>query len=146
MSIQSQEKKMRKLADLLSRDLSYVWGEREGGPNGDKKAFLNTGKAFLRTMAKDLGFMEYEVSATTGGIAVSGECTLIGIWGNQGRYVQLSQPCGQKENVLLYRNVSHMKDYSGGHNQYITRRELESLSYSQLLSCLAHGVCNERAA
>ena len=48
MSVQSQEKNMRKLADLLSRDLSYIWGERESGPNGDKKVFLNTGKTFLR--------------------------------------------------------------------------------------------------
>ena len=47
MSVQSQEKNMRQLADLLSRDLSYIWGERENGPNGDKKVFLKTGKTFL---------------------------------------------------------------------------------------------------
>ena len=45
---------MRKLAELLSHDLGYIWGEKEGGPNGDKKVFLNTGKAFLRALAKDL--------------------------------------------------------------------------------------------
>lgn len=39
MSVQSQEKNMRKLANLLSRDLSYIWGERESGPKGDKRCF-----------------------------------------------------------------------------------------------------------
>lgn len=148
MSMQSQEKNMRRLADLLSRDLGYIWGERENGPNGDKKMFLNTGKTFLRALAKDLGFVEYKVSANPGGIAVSGECTLIGMWpgGNSGLYVQLSQPCYQKENALLYRTVRHINDYSGGRNQYITRRELKTLSYSQLMNRLADGICDERAA
>ena len=79
MSVQSQEKNMRKLAGLLSHDLSYIWGEREGGPNGDKKVFLNTGKTFLRALAKDLGLVEYKVSDCPGGIAVPGECSLIGL-------------------------------------------------------------------
>ena len=34
MSIKSQEANMRKLAGLLSQNLSYVRGERENGPNG----------------------------------------------------------------------------------------------------------------
>ena len=43
MSEKSQEKNVRKLAGLLDRDLSYIWGEKESGSNGDKKIFLNTG-------------------------------------------------------------------------------------------------------
>ena len=35
MSIKSQEANMRKLAGLLSQNLSYVRGERENGPNGE---------------------------------------------------------------------------------------------------------------
>lgn len=148
MSVKSQEKNMRKLAGLLGHNLSYIWGEREGGPNRDKKVFLNTGKAFLRALARDLGFAEFNVSDNPSGIAVSGDCSLIGMWesGSSGLYICLSQPCFQKENVLLYRTVRHIKDYSGGYNQYITRRELENLSYSQLLNRLADGVCDERAA
>ena len=57
MSIKSQEANMRKLAGLLSQNLSYVRGERENGPNGVKRTFLNLGKAFLRALAKDLGGM-----------------------------------------------------------------------------------------
>ena len=148
MSVKSQEKNMRKLADLLGRDLSYIWGERESGPNGDKKVFLNTGKMFLRALAKDLGFSEYKVSANPGGIAVSGDCSLIGMWesGNSGLYIHIGQPCFDRERVMYYRTVRHIKDYSGGHNQFITRRELKNLSYGQLLNLLAGGICDERAA
>ena len=48
MSNKSQELNMRRLAALLSQDLSYIGGERECGPNGAKRTFLNVGKTFLR--------------------------------------------------------------------------------------------------
>ena len=54
MSIKSQEGHMRQLALLLTTDLGCIFGERESGPNGSKKAFLNAGKVFLRALAKDL--------------------------------------------------------------------------------------------
>lgn len=148
MSVKSQEKNMRKLADLLTRDLSYIGGERESGPNGDKKVFLNTGKAFLRGLAKDLGLVEYKVSANPGGIAVSGEATLIGMWGSTGIYIQIEQPCYDRECVLLYRTVRHMNDYTGGHNRFLRRRNLESMSYSNFLNVFMgeDGVPHECAA
>lgn len=55
MSVKSQESNMRRLSVLLSHDLSYAYGDSEGGPNGSKKVFLNVGKAFLRALSKDLG-------------------------------------------------------------------------------------------
>ena len=137
MSHKSQEKNMRKLADLLGRDLSCIWGEREGGPNGDKKVFLNTGKTFLRALSKDLGLQDVSVSSNPGGIAVSGESTLMGMWQTNGLYIQLSQPCFDRENVLLYRTIRHSKDYSGGRNLYLTRRDLAEMSYLDLLFLLA---------
>ena len=151
MSHKSQEKNMRKLAGLLGRDLSYIWGEREGGPNGDKKVFLNTGKVFLRALAKDLGLQEQDVSVSSnsGGIAVSGDCTLMGMWQTNGLYVQLSQPCFERENVVLYRAIRHSKDYCGGRNLYLTCRNLAEMSYPDLLFTLAalrEEGCHERAA
>ena len=139
---------MRKLAELLSHDLSYIWGEREGGPSGDKKVFLNTGKTFLRALAKDLGLVEYKVSANPGGIAVSGEATLIGMWGNSGIYIQIEQPCYDRERVLLYRTVRHIKDYTGGYNRFLCRRDLEVMSYNDLLRVFMgeEGVLHEWAA
>ena len=79
MSIKSQEGHMRQLALLLTSDLGCIFGERESGPNGSKKAFLNVGKVFLRALAKDLGLHEVTVSANSGGIAVSGTCSLYGM-------------------------------------------------------------------
>lgn len=137
MSHKSQEKNMRKLAGLLGQDLSYIWGERESGPNGAKKQFLNTGTAFLRALGKDLGLRDAKASSNPGGIAVSGDCTLIGMWQGNGLYVQLSQPCYDRERVLLYRTVRHNKDYTGGRNLYLTRRDLAEMSYPDLLFLLA---------
>ena len=149
MSLKSQEKNMRKLAELLGQDLSYIWGERESGPNGAKKQFLNTGTAFLRALGKDLGLRDAKASSNPGGIAVSGDCSLIGMWQTNGLYVQLSQPCYDRERVLLYRTVRHNKDYTGGRNLYLTRRDLAEMSYPDLLFLLAslreEGV-HERAA
>jgi len=150
MSIKSQESNMRKLADLLSRDLSYIWGEREGGPNGDKKVFLNTGKTFLRALAKDLGLQEYKVSANPGGIGVCGDCSLIGMWNGGGIYIMITQSSFAHESMVLYREVKHIKDYSGGRNRYLPRHGLEAMSYDQLLNMLSElrkdGIHYERAA
>lgn len=133
MSVKSQEKNMRKLADLLSRDLGYIWGEKESRPNGDKKAFLNTGKAFLRALAKDLELRDVKVSANPGGIAVSGECLLTGMWEDGGIYVQISQPCYDRKRVLLYRTIQDRKSNTCGQNHFLTRYDLLQKSYPQVL-------------
>lgn len=130
MSFKSQENNMRKLAELLGRDLGYIWGERESGPNGDKKVFLNVGKTFLRALAKDLGLHDATVKANAGGIAVSGECYLTGKWENSGIHICIG------ENTLLYRSVRNLKDHRGGYNRYVSRMELANMSYEQLLGRL----------
>ncbi len=150
MSVKSQEKNMRQLADLLGRNLSYIWGEKESGPNGDKKVFLNTGKAFLRALAKDLELREARVNSNPGGIATSGECTLTGMWNGGGIYIQITQFCYGRERVLHYRTIKDMKDYVGGCSMFLTRRDLERMSYSQMLdkfyALRKEAVSYERAA
>lgn len=150
MSVKSQENNMRRLAALLGQELSYIFGEKESGPNGSKKTFLNLGKVFLRALAKDLGLREVTVSSNAGGIAVSGECTLIGMWENGGIYVCIEQPAYGRENVLYYRTVRHSKDYKGGYNHFLTRSDLKKWSYGQLLDTLSElrkdGCTYERAA
>jgi len=149
MSHKSQEKNMRRLAELLSQDLGYIWGEKESGPNGAKKQFLNTGKAFLRALGKDLGLMDAKVDSNAAGIGESGACTLMGMWHTNGLYVHLSQFCSGGGSVLLYRTIQHSKDYRGGRNLYLTRRELAEMDYADLLFLLAslreEGI-HERAA
>lgn len=141
---------MRRLASLLGQDLSYIHGEKESGPNGNKKTFLNVGKVFLRALSRDLGLREVTVSSNAGGIAVSGECTMIGMWEDGGIYVCLHQPVYRRELVLLYRTVRHAKDFKGGYNHYLTRSDLKKWSYGQVLDTLSElrkdGASYERAA
>ncbi len=137
MSVRSQETNMRRLAGLLNQDLSYIGGERECGPNGAKKTFLNLGKVFLRALAKDLGLHDAKITANPGGIAVSGDCSLIGMWENNGLYVKFSQPCLGGDHVLLYRTARNIRDYTGGHNNFLTLDDLRKLSYPALLDRLS---------
>lgn len=149
MSFKSQENNMRRLADLLSRDLSYIWGDRETGPNGDKRVFLNVGKTFLRTLGKDLGLHDVQVKANPGGIAVSGECYLYGMWENNGIHICITQPAGGGAWAIYYRTIRNLKDHKGGHNRFIRREELAAKSYPWLLNCLGslrRDVAYEQAA
>jgi len=137
MSIKSQQNNMHRLHELLSRDLSYIWGERESGPNGAKKTFLNVGKVFLRALAKDLGLRDAVVKSNAGGIGVSGECSLYGMWEENGAYICISQFAGGGENIILYRSIRNLRDNRrDGYNSFIRLHELESMTYEQLLDRL----------
>lgn len=150
MSIKSQEANMRRLAELLGKNLSYLHGDRVCGPNGEKKVFLNVGKAFLKALGKDLGLRDVRVLANPGGIAVSGDCVLSGMWEENGIYVCVSQFSGSQDLAVCYRTVRHGRDFKGGYNQYISRGALGQMSYEDLLAqlkSLRKGVCSyERAA
>lgn len=138
MSIKSQEKNMQYLAELLSQDLSYIYGERECGPNGAKKEFLQKGRAFLRALAKDLGFQESNVSSNTAGIACSGEVYLFGMWSAEnGLFLTLEQIRGLNA-CILYRTITDIKDSTGGHsgNNYISLREFSTCGYEALCAKL----------
>lgn len=149
MSMKSQENNMRRLAGLLSQNLSYIGGERESGPNGAKKAFLNLGKVFLRALARDLGLRDVRVMSNPGGIAVSGECCLYGMWVNSGLFICLQQASIEGD-VFLYRTIRNINDHKGGYNRYVKFRDLKKLSYGQLLDLLSElrkdGDDYERAA
>ena len=136
MSVKSQQNNMQRLSALLSLELCNIPGEKECGPDGSKKAFLNTAKVFLRALARDLGLHDVTVSGNSGGIAVSGECSMIGMWEDSGLYVSISQPACGSGKVLLYRTVRHSRDYKGGYNHFITRHKLEKWSYAHLLDAL----------
>lgn len=137
MSLKSQTANMKALTELLSNDLGYIWGEREIGPNGAKKQFHSKGRAFLSTLGKDLGFSEMKVTKNYGGIGVSGEITLKGMWDNGcGLYVELSQCL--PNSCMMYRKISHMNDYSGGQNHFVTTSYLASGNYTGLISRLEY--------
>lgn len=137
MSIQSQEKNMQRLAELLGQDLSYIYGEKESGPNGAKREFLLKGRAFLRALAKDLGFRESNVSSNKAGIACSGEVYLYGMWGDEnGLLVMLEQMTGVGA-CVLYRSIKDIKDRApGGGNHFISLREFSTCGYEALCAKL----------
>ena len=136
MSIKSQQANMKTIHSLVSQDLGYIHGERESGPNGAKKVFLSKSAAFLRALGNDLGFREFKVTTNPGGIACSGDVTLVGMWDDgNGLYLQISQPL-QPFNGFLYREVKHMKDYSGGRNQWLSCGMFATGEYERLIGIL----------
>jgi len=136
MSIKSQKANMKAIYGLVSQDLSYIFGERESGPNGAKKQFHSKSKAFLRALGNDLGLKEFKVSSNYAGIAVSGEITLRGTWPDgSGVYFQLSQRLGDKQE-FVYSSISHMKDYSSGQNQWMDADLFMVQDYETVLEML----------
>jgi len=136
MSVNSQKRNMQAIYRLASKDFSYISGERESGPNGEKKEFLYKSASFLRVLGKDLEFNEMKVTKNAGGIAVSGEVTLMGMWGDDnGLYLQLSQSLhGNLE--IMSRGIKYMKDYSGGQNQWLPHGFFEEGMYEKFVNIL----------
>ena len=127
---------MKAIYGLVSQDLSYIFGERESGPNGAKKQFHSKSKAFLRALGNDLGLKEFKVSSNYAGIAVSGEITLKGTWADgSGVSFQLSQSIGNKQE-FVYSGISHMKDYPSGPNQWMDADLFMIQDYEAVLELL----------
>ncbi len=133
MSVKTQSTNMRRLYELLSQDLGYIFGEREAGPNGAKKEFLNKGAAFIRALAKDLGFTDYRVNVNKAGIAVSGEVYLYGMWSEgNGIFIELSQ-MSIKDACIMYRTICDIRGSKCGRNQFLFTSELAGGNYKALL-------------
>ena len=66
------------------------------------------------------------------------------ISGSGGIYIQLSQFGLDRENVLLYRSVQSISDYTGGQNNFVTLNVLQRAYYPWLLDTLS-AVRKERA-
>ncbi len=134
MSLKSQKTYMEAIYSLICSDLSYVYGERESVPNGAKKEFLKKSAAFLRALGKDLGFTEMEVRTNPGGIAVSGEISLYGMWGKgNGVFFEITQPVTWPPGKFLYRAITHIKDTKGSKNQWLSCTLFKHAEYQWLM-------------
>ena len=98
---------------------------------------MKQGRNFLWVLAKDLKLHDVKINTNPGGIAVSGECSVTGMWENQGIYIQLSQPTYDRERVLIYRTIQHSRDCTGGQNHFLTQSDLKLRSYYWLLEQLS---------
>ena len=71
------------------------WGQANLPERGEKPS--------LRALAKDLCLHDVTVRSNAGGIAVSGECCLYGMWENNGIFIEISQSCYSWVGPVLYR-------------------------------------------
>ena len=114
-------KYLRELASLMTDGKCLQYNE-EG-----KVEFKRIGIKAMKELAVALELKEYNVSFNPGGIAVSGDLLLMGMWNeNLGVYISMNKdflnaPWGQ----VLYRTIKHMKDYTGGSNNWL---KFESLA------------------
>jgi len=117
--------KAKELAELSIKPLDgYTYHNQD---NKDK--YLSVGRGVLRSIAKHYQLKEYKVNVNPAGIAVSGDITLIGMFNDhKGIYIHMSEPRlnfrSYSSPVFYFRSVSHIKDYSGGLNHWMTYTRL----------------------
>jgi len=117
---------MKKLNTLLAFMIDN--GTNLSYNDAGQKQFEKLSKAALRELAAQLPFTEVKVSFNKGGIAVSGDAHLMGMFDNgTGLYITLSEPSfSGGAMTFLYRTITHMKDYSGGMNNYMNNSDIEN--------------------
>lgn len=127
---------MKELKSLVrfidNTDLQY---NQEG-----KDRFKKTGLAAMRKLAKALKLQKFEASFNPGGIAVAGDLHLMGMFNdNVGIYFSISSGIFNRGFSCMYRTIKHMKDYSGGSNQYMDGEEFSDLdTVKRLVYRLCH--------
>jgi hypothetical protein len=106
---------LNKLARLMLSDESGSYN------NAFKTKFRLIGKKAMKELARLLELQPFDIHFNPGGIAVSGDLRLMGMWpGSNGIYISMNKdfpnaPYGQ----ILYRTIEHMKDFTGGPNQWL---------------------------
>ncbi len=99
-----------------------------------KKTHGRMGKKALKEIAKELGLRESKVSYNPSGTIDAGYVNLIGMLDAEtGIYIDISSSGCLSRNIL-YRNVKHMKDWTGGTNRFMTEKEL--LDYKEAINQL----------
>ena len=91
-----------------------------------KNEFRRNGKAALESLANELPFKEVKIHFNAGGIAVSGDLSLHGMFDDgRGIYLHISQHCWDGSKVSCYcRAVTSMKDYTGKRNVWLKDTDL----------------------
>lgn len=115
ISTSKLDKLLSNLLEISKKEISFNHFNKESY----KKASLS----FLRFLSKELAFSESKISFNPGGIAVCGESSLYGMWGEKGVAIYLINDIGSFR--IMYRSISHMQDYKGDRNKWIYSREIE---------------------
>jgi hypothetical protein len=92
----------------LNQDVSYN--------DNLKKSFEKNSCRFLKLLSRELRLLTYSIHYNKGGVAVSGDATLIGMFTpDVGVYVTISTP---SHYGIMFRSVKHMQDWTGGNNNW----------------------------
>lgn len=107
-----------------------------------KDRFKTIGLATMRKLAKELKLKTFEASFNAGGIAVAGDLHLMGMFNdNVGIYFSITDGSFARNSVsIMFRTIKHMKDYSGGSNQWMSGDEFSDLENVKRLVYRACGV------
>jgi hypothetical protein len=85
-----------------------------------KEQFKRVGKKAMMEFADLLELKQVDIHFNQGGIAVSGDLILMGMWSEgDGIYVSMNKDFPNKPwGDVLFRTIKHMKDFTGGSNNY----------------------------
>lgn len=113
---------MTALYDFLLRKPEIEYNEI------NKAMFKKLGQSFLKKLVRyiklDFEVLDSKVSWNPGGIAVSGDHNLMLMF-SEGRGVYLTISSGAfGHDGFMARSITHMKDYTGGNNQWFDRSKL----------------------
>lgn len=98
-----------------------------------KERFRDIGRKAMKELAEILSLKEFDIDFTPYGIAVSGDLRLMGMWSEgNGIYITMNKdfpnaPYGQ----VLYRTITHMKDFTGGSNCWFNFSDLDNVEEIQ---------------
>jgi len=112
----------------LNKLARLMLSEESGSYNDAFKAkFRLIGKKAMKELACLLELRPFDIQFNPGGIAVSGDLRLMGMWSEgNGVYIFMNMdfanaPYGQ----VLYRTIKHMRDFTGGPNQWMRYETLQ---------------------
>ena len=108
-------KYLKQLAGLMANGEYLQYNEES------KTMFKRIGIKAMKELAECLELKEYDINFNPGGIAVSGDLLLMGMWTDaMGVYVSMNKDFPNATwGQVLYRTIKHMKDYTGGNNNWL---------------------------
>jgi hypothetical protein len=109
-----QMRYLKKLKELMTSNEDPHYN------NNFKKRFRSIGEKAMKELTLILELNEYDINFNPGGIAVSGDLRLMGMWSEgNGVYISMNKDFpGKPWGDVLYRHIRHMRDFTGGPNNY----------------------------
>ena len=97
----------------------YLGMDYQGYDEDLKISYEKAGKKALVELAVDMGFQQSRVWYSKGGMAVSGDLHLMGMWSeDNGVHIFFNMDLSDS---IVFRKIKHLHDYSGGMNHHISQ-------------------------